>query len=92
MLSHVFITMQQYGARQRDDLHNSQRERIQEVVTEFCRAHPECRVVPNTKSAWDDTLVDANMRLLLVWDVYGHACLGSPVWPAFARTVMAWRC
>lgn len=89
MLSHVLIMMKDLGARQRDDLHNSQKERIQKVVTEFCEVHPECRVVANTKSAWDDVLVDAGMQLLLVWAAYGHCCQGNPAWPAFARMSLA---
>jgi hypothetical protein len=93
MLSHVLIVMQRVqrkgmGDRQRDYLHASQRDRIQKVVTEFCDVHPECRVVPNTKSAWDDVLVDAAMQMLLVWCVYGHCCLNNPAWPAFARMCM----
>ena len=93
MLSHVLIMMQRVqrkgmGDRQRDYMHASQRDRIQKVVTEFCDVHPECRVVPNTKSAWDDVLVDAAMQMLLVWCVYGHCCLNNPAWPAFARMCM----
>jgi hypothetical protein len=93
MLSHVLIMMQRVqlkgmGDRQRDYMHASQRDRIQKVVTELCDVHPECRVVPNTKSAWDDVLVDAAMQMLLVWCVYGHCCLNNPAWPAFARMCM----
>lgn len=93
MLSHVLIMMQRVqrkgmGDRQRDYMHASQRDRIQKVVTEFCDVHPECRVVPNTKSAWDDVLVNAAMQMLLVWCVYGHCCLNNPAWPAFARMCM----
>ena len=72
MLAHVFIMMSDFGARKRDDLHDSQRSRIQKVVTDFCQLRPECRCVANTKSAWDDVLVDAQllqMQLLLLCNV-----------------------
>ncbi len=87
MLSHTLIYMAadpaQYGR-----LHARERSAIQKVVDAFCLRHPECRTIRNTKSAWDDVLVDAAMRLLLLWHVHGHCQKRSLAWPCFARMAL----
>jgi hypothetical protein len=69
--------------------HACQRDIIQRVVDVHCTFFPACRTVRNTKSAWDNVLVDAGLQLLLQWGSFGHCYLKHPAWPAFARMTLS---
>ena len=88
MLSHILIYMAGKSAHY-TLLHRQQHRLIQRVVDEHCRRYPESRSLRNTKSAWDDVLVDAGMRLLLQWHTYGHCHMHLFAWPAFCRMALA---
>jgi hypothetical protein len=85
MLLHVLIFMGNYTPSMYFCLHRSQQALVQRVMDKFTLRYPECRIIRNTKAAWDDTLVDGALQLLLMWDVYGHTILDCSAWPAFAR-------
>lgn len=89
MLSNILVCMACTAANRRQFLIGEQHRLIQRVVDEHCGLHPYCRSLRNTKSAWDDGLVDAAMQLLLQWHVYGHCNMHFRAWPAFARMVLA---
>lgn len=92
MLSHVliFVAGGCSAAMSATHLqHASQRDIIQRVVDAHCTFFPLCRTVRNTKSAWDNVLVDAGLQLLLQWGAYGHCYLKHPAWPAFARMTLS---
>jgi hypothetical protein len=85
MLLHVLLLMGNYTPSMYYRLHGSQQALVQRVLDRFVVRYPASRSIRNTKSAWDDTLVDGALQLLLTWDVYGHTLLDCPAWPAFAR-------
>jgi hypothetical protein len=88
MLSNMLVCMAAPAA-DRKLLLCRQHRLIQRAVDQHCGLHPVCRSLRNTKSAWDDVLVDAAMQLLLQWHVYGHCNMHLRAWPAFARMVLA---
>jgi hypothetical protein len=72
MLSNMLVCMAAPAADRKLLLCRQHRLISQRVVDQHCGLHPVCRSLRNTKSAWDDVLVDAAMQLLLQWHVYGH--------------------
>jgi hypothetical protein len=97
MLVHVLVFMGTLSARSIDPTHGRQFDIVQRVVNSVGIAYPATRAIRNTKAAWDSYIVDAGMRLLLLWDTFGHCHLHVPAWPAFARltvglfSYMGWR-
>lgn len=89
MLSHALVYMAALHPIQAHSLHLQQQAVIQRVVEQFCVMFPVCRSKRNTKLAWDDTLVDAALQLLLMWNIYGHCYLKHAAWPAFARMTLS---
>ena len=69
-------------------VYNRQQEVIERCIDHFCERHPKCRSFRNVKGAWDLDLIDMAMRLLLVWDLFGHCNRSSTAWPFFARMTL----
>lgn len=88
ILVHILIFMGGVSVRSIDPLHEQQFEIVGRVVNSIGAAYPVSRAVRNTKSAWDWYIVDAGLKLLLMWDVYGHCHLQTRAWPAYARLVL----
>ena len=69
-------------------VYNRQREVIERCIDRFCECHPKCRSFRNGKGAWDLDLIDMAMRLLLVWDLFGHCNRSITAWPFFAHMTL----
>lgn len=85
VLSHVLCAVSGVGPSS----HRFQLMRIDQIVRAWVSRHPDCRVVPNTKSSWDHVLFEMAMRLADVWEVYGHMHTGVPAWFLFAKVVLS---
>lgn len=92
MLAHVLIFMNDVPVPVLGSLHKQQFAIIQRVVTSFGIVYPAARTKRNTKKAWDASLVDKGMQLLLLWEHYGHCHMHTPAWPAYARLTLSLFC